>query len=161
MYQVSISFFLWETWGKCWVRKVLQSERMWNNLNDSPYSHFPDLGVFIQRSLWESLVRKITYCVFKEINPHPKLRGLKMSMKNTPFWTLGTGKSIQENKHLSPSGCHLCPSAFFFGSCSCLNLEVGRCEVSRLAINCCNSFLKWSFLLLLTLTKPNHSYQQQ
>lgn len=84
-----------------------------------------------------------------------------MSTKNTPFWTPGTGKSIQENKHLSPSGCHLCPSAFFYWILQLPELDVGRCEVSRLVINDCNSFLKWLFLPLLTLTKPNHSYPQQ
>lgn len=81
------------------VRKELSEtstpgQRMWNNLNGSPSSHFPDLWVFIWWSLQESLVRKTTYCVFEEINPHLKLRGLKMSTENTPFWMPGRGKSI-------------------------------------------------------------------
>lgn len=36
-----------------------------------------------------------------------------MSVENTPLWIPGAGQAVEESKHLSPSGCHLCPSTPF------------------------------------------------
>lgn len=96
------------------VKDVKQSGR-------SHSSIFQPSSVYLMEPSRVSTVRKITYCVFEEINSHLKLRGLKCLWKTHLYEIPGGGQSVEESKLPLPSGCHLCPTDSFHKGCGCPN----------------------------------------